>query len=164
MTKSLDLGCGPTPKNPFNADEVFGIDVREDLEAGIKRADLVIEPIPFDDESFEYVTAHDFLEHIPRVVYAPHRRNAFVEVMNEVHRVMKFGGLFLSFTPAYPHAEAFRDPTHVNIITEQTFSAYFDNVNRWAAGYGFKGAFQINLQEWRGPHLLTVMQKVPVSV
>lgn len=163
MTRSLDLGCGKTPKNPFNADELFGIDVREDLEANIKSADLVVEPIPFDDEFFEYVTAHDFLEHIPRLIYAPMRRNAFVELMNEIYRVLKTGGLFLSLTPAYPHAEAFRDPTHVNIITDQTFTAYFDNVNRWASSYGFNGAFHIRLQEWRGPHLLTVMQKVPIA-
>ena len=162
MTKSLDLGCGIHPKNPFNADELFGIDVREDMEANIRRADLVIEPIPFQDDFFEYVTAHDFLEHIPRIIYAPTRRNAFVELMNEVYRVLKTGGLFLSLTPAYPHAEAFRDPTHVNIITDQTFTAYFDNVNRWAASYGFNGAFQMRMQEWRGPHLLTVIQKVPV--
>jgi SAM-dependent methyltransferase len=160
MSRSLDIGCGPSPKNPFNADEVFGIDVREDLDANIKCADLVIEPIPFEDGFFDFVTAHDFLEHVPRVIYVPNRRNAFVEVMNEVYRVLKVGGQFLSFTPAYPHPEAFRDPTHVNIITDQTFQAYFDNVNRWAAAYGFTGAFEIKLQEWRGPHLLTVMQKV----
>ncbi|MCX7204816.1 MAG: class I SAM-dependent methyltransferase [Proteobacteria bacterium] len=164
MTRSLDLGCGPAPKNPFNADELFGIDVREDLDANIKRADLVIEPIPFEDDYFEYVTAHDFLEHIPRIIYAPHRRNAFVELMNEIYRVLKVGGQFLSFTPAYPHPEAFRDPTHVNIITDQTFQAYFDNVNRWATGYGFNGAFEIKLQEWRGPHLLTVLQKVELPI
>mgnify|MGYP003325823086 CR=1 FL=1 len=23
MSKTLDLGCGPNPKNPLNADEVF---------------------------------------------------------------------------------------------------------------------------------------------
>ena len=160
MSRSLDLGCGRNPKNIFNADEVFGVDVLDDLDSNIKRADLVIEQIPFEDDSFEYVTAHDFLEHIPRVIYAPSRRNAFVEVMNEIYRVLRVGGLFLSFTPAYPNAEAFRDPTHVNIITDQTFQAYFDDVNRWATSYGFKGAFQIKLQEWRGPHLLTVMQKV----
>jgi SAM-dependent methyltransferase len=163
MTKSLDLGCGTTPKNPFNADELYGIDVREDLEAKIKQADLVIESIPFENDFFEYVTAHDFLEHVPRVIYAPTRRNAFIELMNEVYRVLKPGGMFMSLTPAHPHPEAFRDPTHVNIITDQTFPAYFDNVNRWAKAYGFKGAFLIRLQEWRGPHLLTVMQKVDVS-
>ena len=160
MTKSLDLGCGPTPKNTFNADEMFGIDVREDLDNNIKCADLAIEPIPFESDFFDYVTAHDFIEHIPRVAYVPTRRNCFIELMNEVYRVLKAGGLFLSFTPAYPRAEAFRDPTHVNIITEETFGLYFDTQNRWAKMYGFQGAFEIVQQEWRGPHLLTVLRKV----
>lgn len=162
MTKSLDLGCGQNPKNTCGADIMYGIDVRDNLEKNIKCADLVVEPIPFEDNFFEFVTAHDFLEHIPRLVYLPQRRYPFVELMNEIYRVLKMGGTFLSFTPAYPHAEAFRDPTHVNIISEQTFSAYFDDTNRWAAMYGFKGAFNITSQEWRGPHLLTLLRKVPV--
>ena len=160
MTKALDIGCGPKPKNPFNATEVYGIDVRDDIDAGIFRADLVVDPIPFPEQSFDFVTAHDFLEHIPRLIYCPERRNAFVEVMNEIWRVLKPSGLFMSFTPAYPNPAAFRDPTHVNIITDETFPAYFDNVNRWASAYGFKGAFQILSQEWRGPHLLSIMRKV----
>jgi len=160
MTTSLDLGCGVSPKNIFNADLVYGIDVRDDLALSIKKADLVVEPIPFEDDFFNYVTAHDFLEHIPRLIYAPLRRYPFVELMNEIYRVLKVGGVFLSFTPAYPNGEAFQDPTHVNIITENTFIAYFDNINRWASGYGFKGAFKILSQEWRGPHLLTIMEKV----
>lgn len=160
MTKSLDIGCGASPKNIFNADEVFGLDIREDLAANIYRADLVVDKIPFPDSTFDFVTAHDFLEHVPRIVYIPERKNAFVEVMNEIWRVLKDGGQFLSFTPAFPHAAAFRDPTHVNIITEETFSFYFDSVNRWAAGYGFRGAFNVVQQEWRGAHLLTVLQKV----
>jgi SAM-dependent methyltransferase len=82
--------------------------------------------------------------------------------MNEIYRVLKPNGIFLSFTPAYPHAEVFRDPTHVNIISDQTFGVYFDDTNRWAEMYGFKGAFKIISQEWKGPHLLTLMQKVPV--
>lgn len=163
MSRALDLGCGSTPRNPFNADEVFGVDVLENLSANIKKADLAVEPIPFADESFEYVSAHDFIEHIPRVVYAPARRNSFVELMNEVYRVLKVGGMFLSLTPAYPHTIAFQDPTHVNIITEDTFRLYFDNVNRWAACYGFKGAFSVRMQEWRGMHLLTVLQKEPLA-
>ncbi len=159
-TRSLDLGCGANPKNPFNADAVFGIDVREDLEANIRCADLAVEPIPFPDGTFDYVSAYDFLEHIPRLIYAPMRRYPFVELMNEIYRVLKTGGLLLSQTPAYPQPAAFQDPTHVNIITEMTFPAYFDQVNRWAAGYGFKGAFVIQKQEWQGVHLVTVMQKV----
>jgi SAM-dependent methyltransferase len=160
MSKSLDIGCGPSPKNPFNADEVFGIDVREDLEKNILRADLAVEPIPFPHECFDFVTAHDFIEHIPRVVYLPHRRNCFIELMNEIYRVLRPDGLFLSFTPAYPRAEAFRDPTHVNIITEETFPLYFDYQYRWARAYGFQGSFIVAQQEWRGPHLLSILKKV----
>lgn len=162
MTKTLDLGCGARPKNPFNADEFCGVDVRDNLEGNIKSADLIIEPIPFGDEMFDFVTAFDFIEHIPRVIYVPHRRNAFVELMNEIYRVLKPGGLFLSMTPAYPHAVAFRDPTHVNFITDETFPMYFDDNKRWASIYGFKGAFGIRVHEWRGPHIFAVMQKVPV--
>ena len=158
-TKSLDLGCGMAPKNFFGAEQVYGIDVRNDLENNIYKADLAIEGLPFGEDFFEFVTAHDFIEHIPRLVYAPNRRNSFVELMNEIWRVLKMGGRFLSVTPAYPQPAAFVDPTHVNIITEQTFQLYFDDQNRWAKGYGFVGAFKVVSQEWRGAHLLTVLEK-----
>ena len=160
MTKTLDLGCGLNPKNPFNAEEIFGIDLIENHSKNIFRADLAIEPIPFDDGIFDYVSAFDFLEHIPRVAYVPYRRNCFVEVMNDIYRVLKPDGIFLSFTPAYPHNEVFQDPTHCNVITEKTFPLYFDWQTRGASIYGFKGSFIIAQQEWRGPHLLTVMKKV----
>jgi SAM-dependent methyltransferase len=163
MTKSLDLGCGSNPRNPFDSDELFGIDIHGDIENKIIQADLVVEPIPFKSNSFEYVTAYDFLEHIPRIIYNPNRRNPFIELMNEIYRVLKADGLFLSSTPAYPHAEAFQDPTHVNIITETTFSAYFDDVKRLASVYGFKGSFKVLLQEWHGPHLLVVLKKLTGS-
>jgi SAM-dependent methyltransferase len=160
MTKSLDLGCGPNPKNLFSADEVYGIDIRDDLGPHIRKADLVIEPIPYEDDSFDFLTAVDFVEHVPRIIYMPHRRQPFIELMNEIYRVLKPGGLFLSHTPAFPQAAAFGDPTHVNIIAEHTWSAYFDDVNQWGKIYGFKGAFKILQNEWKGPHLQTIMQKV----
>lgn len=162
MSRTLDLGCGKCPRNPFGADELFGVDVRDDLESNVKKADLAIEPIPYEDESFEYLTAFDFIEHIPRIVYAPTRRNAFVEFMNEAYRVLKPGGLFMSLTPIYPDALAFRDPTHVNFITDETFLLYFDDIDRLASMYGFCGAFHIVSHERRGPYLHAVLQKVPV--
>lgn len=159
MTKTLDLGCGTVPRNPFNADQLYGVDVRDNLDRTVRSADLAIEPIPFEDASFDYVTAYDFIEHMPRLVYAPTRRNAFVELMNEIYRVLKPGGIFLSSTPAYPHEVAFRDPTHVNIITEKTFPQYFDLHQKVASMYGFNGGFEVRLQEWRGEHLFTTLRK-----
>jgi hypothetical protein len=82
--------------------------------------------------------------------------------MSEVWRVMKVGGKFLSSTPAFPHAPAFQDPTHVNIITPLTFAEYFDDEKTWAKMYGFKGKFHINNMRYHGPHLIAELEKVSV--
>jgi len=161
-TLSLDLGCGEKPKNFFQASKVFGIDVREDLSRNVVKADLVVSKIPFSDETFDFITAHDFIEHIPRVIYTPERRTPFVELMNEIWRTLKLGGKFLSQTPAYPQPAAFCDPTHVNIITEQTFSLYFCG-EVWAKGYGFNGKFSLVSQQWNGPHLISVLEKFSIE-
>jgi SAM-dependent methyltransferase len=154
MSISLDLGCGETIRNPYQANQVIGLDIQD--------ADLAIEPIPHPDDHFDFVTAYDFLEHIPRLLYVPQRRYPFVELMSEVYRVMKVGGKFLSSTPAFPHAPAFQDPTHVNIITPLTFAEYFDDEKTWAKMYGFKGKFRILNMRYHGPHLIAELEKVSV--
>jgi len=162
MRKTLDLGCGAVPKNPFNMEEVYGVDITSYGNEKIMVADLAIDPIPFESDFFDALSAFDFIEHIPRVIYCPHRRPSFVELMNEIYRVLKKDGLFFSFTPAFPSPAAFRDPTHVNIITDETFPLYFDDVNRLASIYGFRGYFKIEEQRWHENkmHLMTVMRKV----
>ena len=154
MTISLDLGCGETIRNPYQALKVIGLDIQD--------ADLAIQPIPYKDNYFDYVTAYDFLEHIPRLLYVPQRRYPFVELMSEIYRVLNIGGKFLSSTPAFPHGAAFQDPTHVNIITPDTFYEYFDDQKTWAKMYGFKGAFHISNMRYHGPHLIAELEKVSV--
>lgn len=158
-SKALDIGCGTNPKNPFGAKTLHGIDIRENPEKNIKYADLTIEKIPYPDASFDFVTAFDFLEHVPRVIYLPERRFPFIELMNEIHRTLKPNGIFLSHTPIFPFGPAFRDPTHVNIITEETFTLYFDDKVQAGKMYGFKGSFKILEQVLRGPHLISILQK-----
>ena len=143
--RHLDLGCGDKPRNPYQARELYGVDIRDGLgQAGavIRGADLFREPIPFDDNHFDTVSAYDFLEHVPRTAITEHgTRFPFIEVMNEIWRVLKPGGLFYASTPAYPHAAAFQDPTHVNIITRQTHT-YFTRPALTGRMYGFKGDFE----------------------
>lgn len=159
--RTLDLGCGLIPRNPFNSPEVFGVDIRDDLSIKIKKADLAVEKIPFEDNFFDAVTAYDFIEHIPRIIYMPYRRFSFVELMNEIHRVLIPGGFFISHTPAYPSSLAFRDPTHVNIITDETFSLYFDDEYKLAKMYGFNGSFHVEYQSRvnNNDYLNTILRK-----
>jgi len=156
---TLDLGCGTKPRNPFGATILHGIDIREDLQKNIKYADLTIEKIPYPDESFDYITAYDFIEHVPRILYLPERRFPFIELMNEIHRTLKPNGIFLSHTPIFPFSPAFRDPTHVNIITEETFPMYFDDENQLGKMYGFNGSFKVLEQVILEPQLVSVLQK-----
>jgi len=150
MSKSLDLGCGPSPSNLFRADEVFGIDIVTNNNPKIRFADLVLDPIPFEDNFFDYVTGIDFLEHIPRILYlGRERKQPFIDVMSEVWRVLKPGGQTFFATPAFPHLEVFQDPQHVNIITEKTVWYFSEPV--WlelCQAYGFKGRFEVIQHLW----------------
>jgi SAM-dependent methyltransferase len=176
-TRTLDLGSGRNPKNPFFMDEVIGVDIADVGLPNVVCADLAVGPIPFQNDCFEALTAFDFIEHIPRVIYTPVQRFPFVELMNEIYRVLKPNGKFLSFTPAFPSPSAFVDPTHVNIITEDTFSNYFSGDYPKANLYGFKGKFKLVMNQWHDwaswpiaavstvpnpgkTHLLTVLEKI----
>lgn len=142
-TNSLDLGCGASPRNPFMATNVSGIDMMPSVvSSSIHQVDLNIDSIPFSDGSLDYVTAFDFLEHVLRAAYVNNKlRLCFVELMNEIYRVLARGGVFLSLTPIYPHPEVFQDPTHVNIMTDKTLTYYFCSPTLWARMYGFNGKF-----------------------
>ena len=153
LSRSLDLGCGDYPRNPFDAEKLYGIDMRDDLngEFEIKKANLAVEKIPYPDNFFEYVTAFDFVEHIPRNNYLDGQpQNPFINLMNEIYRVLKPNGIFLHKTPSYPSDHLFQDPTHVNFITENTFPYYFCQPKNWAKnlGYGFNGDFSLIDQRW----------------
>ena len=81
--------------------------------------------------------------------------------MNEIHRILKPEGLFLHSTPCYPATQAFQDPTHVNLISEDTFPIYFcrPTLSAKELGYGFYGAFELITQNWIGlTHIVGIMK------
>ena len=143
--KHLDLGCGNIPKNPYKQNSVYGIDIREGLGVNIKSANLAIQSIPYPDNHFESISAYDFLEHVPRVVVDVSSAKTifpFVELMNEIWRVLQPSGKFYAVTPAYPSHKAFVDPTHVNFISKKTHE-YFTGTDPLARMYGFTGNFDV---------------------
>lgn len=144
-TKHLDLGCGPRPRNPYNCDKLYGIDIRNSLDQNIYNVNLNCEQIPFENDFFNSVSAYDFLEHVPRVVVDINQKKTifvFIDLMNEIHRVLKMGGRFYASTPVVPHLAAFVDPTHVNYLTSKTHE-YFTGQNPLARMYGFSGNFEL---------------------
>ncbi len=164
-TSSLDLGCGAVPRNPFGAETVYGVEIVDVGSDSVRVADLVVEAIPDPDQVFDAVTAYDFLEHVPRLLYvAGQRRAPFIELMNEIHRVLKPGGYFLARTPAFPHADAWSDPTHVNTITDRTV-VYFTHTDyrELVQAYGFRGSFELVDQYWdkaSSQHLIWLLRAV----
>ena len=151
--KHLDIGCGYDPQNPYEADQLYGIDIYPEvtqLGENFKCANLAIEGIPFPDNYFDSISAFDVIEHIPRQAIDFEKRIVrlpFISLMNEIHRCLKPGGMFYACTPVYPSEEVFRDPTHVNFITGKTHE-YFCGEECYGKRYGFKGNFSAQEITW----------------
>jgi len=147
QTKHLDIGCGDNPRNPFSMDYLYGVDIQDldqkKLSFEYKKDNVVLNKLPFPDSFFDSVSCFDFLEHVPRVLIEKNKSKfPFIELMNEIHRVLKNGGIFYGITPGYPKEEAFLDPTHVNFITFNTHK-YFVAPKYKAKMYGYTGSFQL---------------------
>ncbi len=147
-TRHLDLGCGARPRNPYHREALHGVDIAAAPAFPgheLRLANVALEPIPYADGFFDSISAYDFLEHIPRILPTSDGRATrfpFVELMNEIWRVLRPDGLFYGYTPAFPHPSAFQDPTHVNILSRDSH-IYFTRPDFKARMYGFKGDFSV---------------------
>lgn len=109
----LDIGCGRNKQPGFVGIDMFdydGVDIVHDLE---------VTPWPLPDNCVLTATASHVLEHIN-----PHK-GVFINVMNEIWRIMKPGGQFAFVVPYAESHGYFQDPTHCNPINETTMG-YFD--------------------------------------
>ncbi len=123
----LNLGSGYTPKSDY-----VNIDNRAEVNPDL--VCNVLMGLPYDDNSVDEIRAFDFLEHIPI--------GQTLQVIEEIYRVLKPGGLFESFTPDAEHGQgAFQDPTHVSFWVENSW-LYFSDPNCRAL-YGTKADFKI---------------------
>ena len=144
----VDLGSGSNPRNPFQAKKLIATDFYS-MHLGkngtlFLKSDLT-KKLPFEDNSISSFSAYDVLEHIPRWERVNRKIEfPFVNLMNDINRCLKPGGIFIAVTPYFPRQEAFQDPTHINIITKSTIR-YFANPEPWTKllGYGLTNGFDV---------------------
>lgn len=105
----LDLGCGKVKDRKAIGIDIddYGQEIIWDIEKGI----------PFSDNSCRIIKAYSVLEHFDNLLY----------VMRECHRVLKKDGILDISVPYAGSDGSFRDPTHKNFWTENTFDYFCED-------------------------------------
>ena len=117
----VDLGCGPNKlSGSIGLDRRTGPGV--DLVCDLER------DLPLKTNSVDVVRMSHVIEHLQNLL----------PFMEEVYRVCRPGAEVRVVVPYYTSRGAFRDPTHVRFITEDTFQ-YFEP----PTDYGVKTNFRI---------------------
>lgn len=122
----IDLGCGPNKIDGalgFDRLAQPGVDVVCDFER----------PLPIRTNSVDGMHMSHIIEHVRELI----------PFMEEVYRVCKAGAEVRVVAPYYTSRGAFRDPTHVRFIAEDTFQ-YFEP----PTDYGVKTHFRIERIEY----------------
>lgn len=107
----LHLGCGKSVLPGY-----IGVDLSAQLGVHVV-CDLSRKPWPFEDSSVERCIMINLLEHLPDTI----------QVMEELWRVSRPGGIVHVQVPYYNSAGAFQDPTHVKFFTERTFDYFTED-------------------------------------
>lgn len=162
LGKILDIGCGSYPYFLLNTSfyEKHGIDSSICLNGPfypeqkmfIKTHDIEKErKAPYEDNSFDVVSMLAVFEHIE-----PER---LVEVLREILRVMKPGGVFIMTTPAIWADALLRVMARLKLVSSDEIAEHKDAYNRSKIVYfltaaGFRtetmkfGYFEFFLNQW----------------
>ena len=95
---------------------------------------------PWEDSSVDEIRAHDIIEHLPDKMHT----------MNEIHRVLRHGGLVDILVPTTDGRGAWQDPTHVSFWNRNSFFYWTEgnpHYHRFREAYGMKGSFVVESAE-----------------
>ena len=135
--------------------------------------DVAVEPLPYSDQTFDEVRLEGTFEHIEACIHWKedgkwHRRFPRIELMKEIYRVLKPGGIaHISVPNLETHAWA-HDPTHVDVpIVAETFG-YFKGGYDWdndmstflRTSYGIDFKFE-HVEDFQTGSLYTIRLRKP---
>jgi SAM-dependent methyltransferase len=113
--KVLDLGCGKK-KYPGS----IGVDINPDSDADIIY-DLNYFPYPFRSNTFDLIICDNVLEHLDNPLL----------VMEEIHRILKSGGVLKIIVPHFSSDDSYSDITHRHYFSFRSFDIFAQNTHHF---------------------------------
>jgi SAM-dependent methyltransferase len=152
----LELGVGDNARKQEGY-EYYAVDC---VETAFTTAVCKVgfEPLPYEDNYFDFILGDQFLEHIPRIGSRIKRNdgnavlpleleefNPLINCLNECWRVAKPGASIQFNVPKWDSVEMQQDPTHCNACPPQMW-VYWQPEDQWnlKSSYGIKGSFRLD--------------------
>jgi len=111
--KILNLGCGPHKR-----DDEIGVDILPGKKVDLV-ADLDSNRLPFLSNSIDLIRSNHCFEHLSNTV----------QIMEEVHRILKPNAIAEITVPHVSNIGFFRDPTHKRPFTYDTFDYFVRDID-----------------------------------
>jgi SAM-dependent methyltransferase len=149
MSTKLNLGCGlDIYPGWINLDRAAlpGVDVVHDLEKL---------PLPFADDSLDYVLAKDVLEHVD-----------YILLLRDLHRVLRHGGTLEIRVPHFTSADNFIDPTHKSRFSIRTFDFFVAGsplARHYYFDFWFREISRRHISFFRGPLIYNYVVELLVN-
>lgn len=115
----LNLGCGKDIKKTNIEEKWINLDVIE-LEGVDVVHDLEIYPLPFKNNTFDYVYADNVIEHLDDIT----------KIMKELHRICKNRATIEIKVPYYNSKGAYNDVTHKHYFNSTCFEPFYTKKHR----------------------------------
>jgi SAM-dependent methyltransferase len=87
--------------------------------------DLNAVPYPFSDNEFDIIIAEHVLEHLGNLI----------QIVEELHRILKPGGLLYVEVPHFSNSGFFTDPTHTHAFSTKSFDYFIPGTHLYEYSY-----------------------------
>ena len=157
----LDIGCG---SRKFEGS--IGLDSRN--LSGVDIVTDISKKLPFLNNTLDEIRANFVFEH----------SDNFIFLMEEIYRILTPIGRVECRVPYWSSDSQWKDPTHHQVITEETFR-YFSDDKWYGSDYGFNANYKIlhihynyysgwwrycPFRDWARKHLINIVHSMDISL